>query len=106
MGIPTIASPLNHFRESIRHGETGLIVPDNSEAAWTEAIELLITDEKMRDTIGRNARAEIKANWSPAVMAQKYKKALGVICNAKYDAERLGDEDRASYQRSGEPAVH
>lgn len=83
MGIPTIASPLNHFRESIRDGETGIVVQDNSESGWMSAIERLIDNEDLRKQIGKNARAEVKKNWSPAVMAAKYRKAIGEICNAK-----------------------
>lgn len=106
MGIPTIASPLNHFVESIRHGETGFIVKGNSEAAWTEAIERLILSPELRETVGANAKAEVKQNWSLKVMAHKYRKAIGAICNAQHDAERLSDKDRSVDQRPVEHAVH
>lgn len=85
MGIPTIASPLNHFVETIKNGETGLIVKNNTEQEWINAIELLIEDEDLRLRIGKNAHREVKENWSPRVMAEKYRKALRGIQDAEHD---------------------
>jgi len=112
MGIPTIASPLNHFVETIKDGETGLIVKDNNEQGWIEAIEDMIENKDLREEIGRNARNEIKTNWSPKSMAHKYKKAIQEIIHAVNDAERVtvtvGVADRRPEQReiySGAVAV-
>lgn len=82
MGIPTIASPLNHFKESIEDGVTGLIVADNTEKAWFDTIDRLILDAPLRERIGANSYKEIKKNWSPASMAIKYKRALNGVLNA------------------------
>ena len=100
MGIPTIASPLNHFRESIRDGETGVIVKDNSEASWMAEIERLILNPDLRVEIGNNARAEIKKNWSPRVMAQKYREAIEGICNGKPDKGNVSNENQSFDRRS------
>lgn len=105
MGVPTIASPINHFRESIRDGETGLIVKDNSPQGWMDSIELLINDEALRKKIGKAARKEIKDKWSLKVMAQKYRTALEGISNAVDDKSRPGDADRPTGGRSEQSEV-
>lgn len=106
MGIPTIASPLNHFKETIVDGETGFIVKDNSEGEWIKAISNLILDKDLREKVGNRARAEIKKNWNPSVMAKKYRVAIEGITNATNDSIRVGDEDRIVDRRSGEPEIH
>jgi glycosyltransferase involved in cell wall biosynthesis len=100
MGIPTIASPLNHFKETIKDGETGFIVKDNSEGGWFAAIERLILDGDLRERIGKNAKAEIKENWNPASMARKYRQAIEGITNAEHDAGDTINTDRPFGERS------
>lgn len=106
MGIPTIASPLNHFAESIKDGETGLIVKDNSTGGWIEAMERLILDKPLRQRIGNNARTEVKKNWNPLVMAKKYRLAIEEIYNGESNAVRLANKDRDVDKRSVEYAIH
>ena len=99
MGIPTIASPLNHFKETIVDGKTGVIVHDNLEKSWFESIERLILDRELRENIGENARAEIKKNWNIGVMGKKYQRAIKEMTNAKHDEVLPGYEDRPLNQR-------
>lgn len=106
MGIPTIASPLNHFKESIIDGETGFIVKDNSEQSWIDAIERLIIDKDLREKVGDNARAEIKKNWNPSVMAKKYKAAIEGITNVEHDAKYSCHADRSVDKRSCQQPVY
>lgn len=106
MGIPTIASPLNHFKETIKDGETGLIVHDNSEKSWFDSIETLILEEELRKAIGKNARNDVKKNWCPSVMAAKYLKALQELKNGINDEGGVSDEDRPIDGRPGQPEVH
>ncbi len=54
VGVPSIASDSPGLRESVRHRETGLLVPHGDVAALTEALEHLLTDD---DTWRRMARA-------------------------------------------------
>lgn len=106
MGIPTIASPLNHFIETIRDGETGLIVKDNSEQGWIEAIESMIENKDLREEIGKNARNEVKTNWNPSVMAKKYKKAIQEITNAVDDKSAIGFESGPIGGRPQQRDIH
>jgi len=106
MGIPTIASPLNHFKETIVNGKTGIIVKDNSEQSWMEAIESLIENKDLRETIGKNARAEVKENWSLSSMAKKYMKAIEGLKDAKHDSVGVGHADSAVDRGPEQPEVH
>lgn len=93
MGIPTVASPLNHFVQTIEDGKTGLIVHSNSEAEWFAKIEALIVDEDLRRSIGANAYKEMKKNWTPETMAWKYKKAIEGITNVLTNEVNACDAD-------------
>jgi len=80
-GIPTVASPVDHFKRTIKHGETGFLAETKEE--WVNCLSSLIDSDSLRTIIGRNARTEVKRNWSPEVMARKYLRCLREIVHAK-----------------------
>jgi glycosyltransferase involved in cell wall biosynthesis len=55
-GTPTIASDAPGLRESVVHGETGLLVPHENVAALADAIDRLLSDEETRGAMGRAGR--------------------------------------------------
>jgi glycosyltransferase involved in cell wall biosynthesis len=55
-GVPTVGSDVPGLRDSIRHGETGLLVPANDPAQLGGALRRLLTDAALRDILGDNAR--------------------------------------------------
>ncbi len=55
-GTPTVASDSPGLRETVRHGETGLLVPHGDVAALAEALERILTEPELRDRMGRAAR--------------------------------------------------
>ncbi len=56
VGIPTVASDSPGLRESVRDGETGLLVPHGDPNALAEAILLLLRDETLRHQMGAAAK--------------------------------------------------
>jgi len=60
--IPCIASPLQDYREAIKHGETGFIAHDEDE--WVKYIDLLLHDKDVREKMGAAAREDIVKNWN------------------------------------------
>lgn len=79
-GLPSVVSNVPGFREIIRDGETGIIVPvqDIEEAA--NAIDRLVKDDILRESIGKNANHHV-ANFynletSVNKMMQVYKNAI------------------------------
>lgn len=89
MGIPTVASPLPHFVESIRVGETGLIAKTHDE--WKYNLKKLIEDKALRHSIGLNARKEVEEKWSMRSLGNKYKSVLEECTNAKLHAGRFSN---------------
>ncbi|MCK4242803.1 MAG: glycosyltransferase family 4 protein [Dehalococcoidia bacterium] len=54
-GTPAIAYDVPGLRDSIRDGETGLLVPSSDIEGLAEAIIKLLTDAELRERLGRNA---------------------------------------------------
>ncbi len=77
MGIPTVASPLTHFKEA-----QNIMLADSPEE-WKTALEYLISSPaRFGEKLGRDAQNEVKEKWSPRVQALTYLKALKEITNA------------------------
>lgn len=56
-GTPVVASDSDGLRDSVRHGETGLLVPHGDEQALAEAIEELLRNPETRAAMSRKALA-------------------------------------------------
>jgi len=56
-GTPTVASDAPGLRESVVHGETGVLVPHGDVGALADALASLIGDPERRREMGRSARA-------------------------------------------------
>ena len=104
LGIPTVASPLPHFKESIREGETGLLA--NATQEWVNALGYLIENEEARLRIGKQAQQEVKERWNPYLLGRKYRKTLEEITfNARTYQVRPSIADRGLNRRSEQYAV-
>jgi len=55
-GTPTVASDSPGLRESVRNGETGMLVPHGDVGALTDAIARLLADDGFREKMGAAAR--------------------------------------------------
>jgi glycosyltransferase involved in cell wall biosynthesis len=74
MGIPTVASRVGHFAETLKDGENVLLA--ENEEQFEIALRRLLDDPELRDSIGKNAKREVMENWSPGKSASKYIRAL------------------------------
>lgn len=75
MGIPTIASKVGPYAESIKHASTGYLV-ENTMDGWYNAYKLLIENETLRRKIGAKAKQDVIDNWSLENNWQKIKDGL------------------------------
>ncbi|MFW6202292.1 MAG: glycosyltransferase family 4 protein, partial [Gemmatimonadota bacterium] len=67
-GTPTVASDSPGLRESVVHGETGLLVPHGDVDALADALERLIVDAAFRARLGTGARAFAERfSWERAI---------------------------------------
>ncbi len=64
-GTPVIASNAGGITEWLRDGETGLAVPPNQPAALANAIDRLLEDRDLRDTMGKKARVRYEQAFRP-----------------------------------------
>lgn len=55
-GTPTVASDSPGLRDSVRHGETGLLVPHGNVPALADALQALLDDGARRERLGDGAR--------------------------------------------------
>lgn len=68
---PVIASDFGGFREVVRDGETGLLVPPQDVVALAAAIDALLADPARRATYGAAGRRDVAARFSwPAVVGR------------------------------------
>lgn len=59
---PVVAVADGGLRESVRDGETGLLVPRDAQAL-ADAIARLLADPELATRFGRAGRADVEANW-------------------------------------------
>lgn len=53
MGIPVVASDAPGLKESVRHGETGFLVPHGDVPALADRLSELLSDDRLWATMGR-----------------------------------------------------
>lgn len=65
VGVPTIASATEPFREAITDGVDGFVAA--TEAEWEEKLEKLVMDQEFRKTMGENARQTVLSQYTVLV---------------------------------------
>jgi glycosyltransferase involved in cell wall biosynthesis len=89
--IPTIASKIQPFKDSIEHKKTGIIV-GNSQREWYEAMKALIVEKGERTAIGERAYAEVKKHHNMDNVSRSY---LSVLKEIKDEFIRATGGNRA-----------
>lgn len=74
LGIPTIATKIGANYRIIDDGKSGFLV--KSDKDWTEKIELLIRDAKLRQKLGSEGRKKVEQFYSIKANAPTYLKVL------------------------------
>jgi len=79
-GKPVIGTKTGGMLDTIVDGKTGFLIPPADEKALNEAILKLIKDDDLRETMGRNARAQaLKYDWN--IIAKRYLDVINEISN-------------------------
>lgn len=64
-GVPVVASRVGGLKETIQDGRTGYLVPWRCPEPFAERLELLLSNESLRRSLGREARAAAERfHWS------------------------------------------
>jgi CDP-glycerol glycerophosphotransferase len=79
-GVPTIASPSETYRNTIKHGETGYLARTKEE--WAEALRDAVGQADVRQGIGAAARRDIVPKFSALVAAQQLSNFLDELAGA------------------------
>ncbi len=85
LGIPTVASDISHFRESIKNGKDGFLIKENNLQDWVTCLGLLIRDKNLRETVGKNAYKRVKNDFNVKRNAPSYMRLLKDISDFSID---------------------
>jgi glycosyltransferase involved in cell wall biosynthesis len=74
--IPTVATDISHFRQSIKNAEDGFLVKNNDLDEWVTRLGILIRDQGLRERIGQNAYKRVKRDFNVKKNAATYTRLL------------------------------
>lgn len=86
--IPTVATGISHFNQSVQDGETGYLIPDNDLDEWKRTLEMLIANPTTREYIGRNAYKRVKKDFNVARNAPLYYRLLKTLAKGEESVEQ------------------
>lgn len=88
--IPTVATDISHFSQSIESGKTGFLIKENNLTTWKTTLEELINTASTREAVGRNAYQRVKKDFNVARNSPKYIRLLKELANTglKLELER------------------
>ena len=69
-GVPVIASRVGGLKETVRDGRTGYLVPWRCPEPFAERLDLLLTNEPLRRSLGEEAREVAQRYRWPVIAAQ------------------------------------
>lgn len=75
-GLPVVATDVPGVCEVVRHGSTGLLVPEDDAAAFLAAVRELALDPVRRASMGRAAHADAVQRFSLRASAQQWARLL------------------------------
>lgn len=84
MGLPSIVTDINGSREIIVDGKNGVIVPPRTVKPLHDAMERVMTDADLRETLKKNARQMIASrfekNYVQGCLMDYYEEVLKMDC--------------------------
>ena len=81
---PVVATAVQGHLETVRHEETGLLVPPSDAEALADAVERLLLDEELADTLSQRARTVALASFT----AERYRERMLQVLGSLVDAHR------------------
>jgi len=79
LGVPVVATAVGGTGEVVRDGENGLLVPSGDLGALQGALARLLSDERLRRTIGTAGRATVQEFFGPERMVDETERELAAI---------------------------
>ncbi|MFH1353898.1 MAG: glycosyltransferase family 4 protein [bacterium] len=78
-GLPAVATDTGGVKEAVKAGHTGLVVPPEDPAAVRAVLERLLSDDKLRQRLGRQARARAKEEFAWAKRIRLVKEMIDKV---------------------------
>jgi glycosyltransferase involved in cell wall biosynthesis len=69
---PVVAYAVGGIGEVVKHGETGMLIAHKDEAAFVEAVLLLLKDKELAGKMKKNALAMIHAKFDNRIIAERF----------------------------------
>lgn len=82
-GKAVIGTDTGGTRELIKHGRTGILVAPGSENKLADAIIFLLTHDRYRERLGRNAQEEIRRKYPLHLFVRKIESIFSTTAEAK-----------------------
>jgi glycosyltransferase involved in cell wall biosynthesis len=76
---PAIVTDLPAMQDIVVDGKTGLVVPQKNIRKLAEKVILLLGDQKLRESLGREGRRYVLRNFDWTIIAEKYRKLIESI---------------------------
>lgn len=89
LGTPCVCSSVSHFESTVKDGEDGLLIPQNSASLWREGLEFLIQNPNFREQMGRNAAKRVRNDFNVKKNAPKYLRLLKELSNIPVYSEEM-----------------
>jgi glycosyltransferase involved in cell wall biosynthesis len=75
-GLPVAAFDSLGVPLVVRHGETGLLVPEGDIAAYAEALRRLLRDPQLRSRLGRAGFAKVRSEHDLSTASARMRMAI------------------------------
>ena len=79
--LPVVAFSVDGVAETIKHGQTGYLVPKGDVTALADSVLHLAADASLRMQLGSNARAHVEEHFSAESTARKIGDIIGITLN-------------------------
>lgn len=70
-GVPAVGADVPGIADILRGSAGGMLVPGDDEQAVVDALTALLLDPGRRARMGESARAEMRRNYTPAILQQR-----------------------------------
>jgi glycosyltransferase involved in cell wall biosynthesis len=77
-GVPVVATEAPGIRDVVKNEETGLLVPVGSPQALSDAIQRVLNDATLRQSLIANAFADVRHRFTWNVAIEMYRRLLGI----------------------------
>jgi glycosyltransferase involved in cell wall biosynthesis len=85
LGTPCVSTDVTGIPEVLRHGETGLLVPQNDPVALADALQRLLTDLPLRLKLARQARSQIEREFDTRVNSARLRRIIAEVHESATD---------------------